>query len=87
MRPASVHGDALHAFELLVCLVAVTLNIPSVSAKDFPGHMMPTAAPVIVEHDITRDTVTHAPLIAPAGLMLLIVYNRDDALVYLDVFT
>ena len=86
MRPAAVHGYPGHLFKLVICLIAVALYVPPVSTQDFPGNVMASAAPVIVEHDIPRDRVPDAPLVTLSGLMLFVVDYRYHALVDLDVF-
>ena len=86
MRPAAVHGHPWHPFKLAICLIAVELYVSPVSAQDFPGDVMATAAPVIVEHDIPCDCVPDAPLVTLSGLVFFVVDYRYLALVDLDVF-
>ena len=86
MSPTSIHGNALQRFKLVIAFVAVCLGIALIVSEKFASDLAATAATVVVEHDITGQAVTHAPFIALAGLMLLVVYHRNHTFVNLDVF-
>src|SRR3712207_9081413 len=53
----------------------------------FPYTTLFRSATVIMEHDVSGDTVPQAPLITFSRLVLFVVYNRYHTLVYLYIFT
>lgn len=55
-------------------------SLPAVRAQHWR-----TAAPVIIEHDITAQAVKDAPFITFSGLVFLIVYDRHGTLVHVDI--
>ena len=87
MCPTADQGDSFHLLELFVSCVAVTLHDTTVAPQQFNGYLARTAAPVIMEHDVSRDAVTHAPLITLLRLMFLIVHHGDDTLINLYILT
>src|SRR3712207_4062320 len=87
MGPTAEQSDAFHPFELFVGIITVALRKPDIIAEEFTGNLPTTAAMVIMEHDVSGDTVPQAPLITFSLLVLFIVYHRYHTLVYLYIFT
>src|SRR3712207_8913384 len=87
MVPTAEQRDAFHPFELFVGIITVALRKPDIIAEEFTGNLPTTAATVIMEHDVSGDTVPQAPLITFSRLVLFVVYNRYHTLVYLYIFT
>src|SRR3712207_2806877 len=87
MGPTAEQRDAFHPFELFVGIITVALRKPDIIAEEFTGNLPTTAATVIMEHDVSGDTVPQAPLITFSRLVLFVVYNRYHTLVYLYIFT
>lgn len=85
MGPASVQGDPGLLFELVICSIPVSLDIAFIAAQQLARHACGTAAPVIIEHDITAQAVKDAPFITLSGLVFLIVYDRYGTLVHMDM--
>ena len=67
MSPASVQGDSGLLFKLVICSIPVCLNIALIAAQQFARNIGGTAAPVIIEHDITAQAVKDAPFITLSG--------------------
>lgn len=87
MGPASVQGDSGLLFELVICSIPVCLDIALLASQQFARNIGSTAAPVIIEHDITAQAVKDAPFITFSGLVFLIVYDRHGTLVHVDILT
>lgn len=81
MGPTAEQRDAFHPFELFIGIIAVTLRKPYIIAQEFTGNLPTTAATVIMEHDVSGDAVTQAPLITFSRLVLFVVNDRNHTLV------
>ena len=87
MGPTAEQRDAFHPFELFIGVIAVTLHKSDIIAQEFTGNLPTTAATIIMEHDVSGDAVTQAPLITFSRLVLFVVNDRDHTLVYLYILT
>src|SRR3712207_7870145 len=57
MGPTAEQRDAFHPFELFVGIITVALRKPDIIAEEFTGNLPTTAVTVIMEHDVSGDTV------------------------------
>lgn len=73
-------------FKLVIYLVAVCLHIAVVITQQFTCNTTRTAATVIIEHDISCQTISDAPFITLSCLVFFVIKHRYHALVNLDVF-
>lgn len=87
MSSTAEQRDAFYTFELFVGIIAITLRKLDIIAEEFTGNLSTTAATVIMEHEVSDDAATQAPLITFSRLVFLVVYNRYHTLIYLYIFT